>query len=70
MIKKIEDSGSGCSSSSAGKPSPSESESMKFKLVYKLISDHPVLTLNAFIFVLVLVFISGHFEAITKLCGL
>lgn len=63
VIKKIEDSGSG------SKPPPENYESIKFKFVYKLISDHPVLALNAFLFVLVLVFISGHFEALIKLCG-
>ena len=69
VIKKIEDSGSGRSSAHPDKSSPSSDETMKFKLVYKLISEHPVVTLNAFIFVLILVFISGHFEALTKLCG-
>lgn len=69
VIKKIEDSGSGSSSASGCKSSQNGDESFKFKLLYKLISDHPVLTLNAFIFILILVFISGHFETIAKLCG-
>ena len=69
VIKKIEDSGSGHSSAHPAKSSSSSDETMKFKLVYKLISEHPVVTLNAFIFVLILVFVSGHFEALTKLCG-
>lgn len=64
VIKKIEDSGSGSPSSNSG-----SMESLRYKLVYKLISEHPVLTLNAFLFILVLVFISGHFESITKIFG-
>lgn len=69
VIKKIEDSGSQCPPTSSGE-SKSSGESLQSKFISKLISQHPVLTLNAFIFVLILVFISGHFEAITKLCRL
>jgi hypothetical protein len=35
----------------------------------KIISDHPILAFNAFVFVLLLVFISGHFAEFAKLFG-
>lgn len=62
VIKKIEDSGTDSSSSGAGKKSNA-------KFITKIISDHPLLAFNAFIFMLILVFVSGHFEIISKLCG-
>lgn len=72
VIRKIEESGS-CGSESAAKNSScsqdSPGESLHHHLISKLIADHPVLALNAFIFMLILVFISGHFEDLAKLCG-
>ena len=61
VIKKIEDSGMDCSSSSGVKRGHS-------KFITKIISEHPLLAFNAFMFVLVLVFVSGHFEEIISLC--
>ena len=62
VMRKIEDSG--CDSSSS-----SDSSSKKYNLLTKIISDHPVLAFNAFIFVIILVFVSGHFEMIAKAFG-
>lgn len=61
VMKKIEDSGMDSSSSSAGKK-------VNAKFLTKIISDHPLIAFNAFIFVILLVFVSGHFELLYKLC--
>lgn len=61
VMKKIEDSGTDSSSSGASKTSHS-------KVLLKLISDHPLMTFNTFIFFLMLVFVSGHFDLLAKLC--
>lgn len=58
---------SGCDSSANA--SQSKSRSGNPKAFSKFISEHPLIAFNAFIFVLLLVFISGHFELIEKLCG-
>ena len=62
VIKKIEDSGMDSSSSTSSKKNNG-------KMLSKIISDHPVLAFNAFMFMLVLVFVSGHFDAIVKIFG-
>ena len=62
VMKKIEDSGS---DSSAGHSKSQESPGRS--LLLKIISDHPLLAFNSFIFLLLLVFISGHFDDILKL---
>ena len=46
-----------------------KSKSSSQKALFKFISEHPLITFNAFIFVILLVFISGHFEFIEKICG-
>ena len=58
---------SGCDSSSNSSQSKSKSSSQK--TFSKFISEHPLIAFNAFIFVLLLVFISGHFEFLEKICG-
>ena len=63
VVKKIEDSGSDSSASCKGKTS--EDKPMKF--LAKIVSEHPVMALNSFLFLLVLVFISGHFDDILRL---
>lgn len=61
LSKKIEDSGCDCHASSV--------RHVHGKFVATLISKHPVITLNAFIFMLILVFISGHFDQILNFFG-
>lgn len=61
VVKKIEDSGSDSSVSVKNYKTP--------RFLTKFISDHPLLTFNAFMFIVLLVFISGHFEIITGLIG-
>lgn len=63
VVKKIEDSG--MDSSGSCKERPSDDKHMKF--LAKIVSDHPVMALNSFLFLLVLVFISGHFNDILNL---
>ena len=58
---------SGCDSSSNSSHQKSKSNSQK--PFSKFISEHPLIALNAFIFVILLVFISGHFEFLEKICG-
>lgn len=58
---------SGCDSSSNSSQHKSKSSSQK--AFFKFISDHPLIAFNAFIFVILLVFISGHFEFLEKICG-
>lgn len=72
VAKKIEDSGSDSSASMSAGPSGrsnQSNQSNQSKLLTKVISEHPILAFNAFIFILILVFISGHFEMITKMLG-
>ena len=66
-LKSIKDTieSSGCDSSAT----VSKSSNKRSKTFLKFISEHPIIAFNAFIFVLILVFISGHFEFIEKLCG-
>lgn len=65
VIKAIEDSGMDSSSSQFSLP-----YKKKYGSFMKIISDHPLLAFNTFIFVLLLVFVSGHFEALYKLFGI
>jgi hypothetical protein len=58
---------SGCDNSSNS--SNPKSRSNNQKAFSKFISEHPVIAFNAFIFVILLVFISGHFEFLEKICG-
>ena len=69
VAKKIEDSGSDSSASMSTRPSGRSNQSNQSKLLTKVISEHPILAFNAFIFILILVFVSGHFEMITKMLG-
>ena len=62
VMKKIEDSGMDGSTSSARKDGHAN-------FITKIISEHPLIAFNAFIFTLILVFVSGHFEILAKLCG-
>lgn len=58
VMKKIEDSGSDCSAPSKG--------SADMPYVWKLISDHPIMAFSTFMFILILVFVSGHFDVLEK----
>ena len=66
-LKSIKDTieSSGCDSSAT----VSKNSNKSSKTFLKFISEHPIIAFNAFIFVLILVFISGHFEFLEKLCG-
>ena len=59
VMKKIEDSG--CDSS------PATRKDGHLKFLSKLISDNPMMAFCTFIFILILVFVSGHFEIVSKL---
>ena len=63
LAKKIEDSGMD-SSSSVPKKNASNN------LFLKVIAEHPLLAFIAFMFVILLVFVSGHFEVISKMCSI
>ena len=58
---------SGCDSLSNSSQQKSRSSSPK--ALSRFVSEHPIISFNAFIFVILLVFISGHFEFIEKLFG-
>lgn len=58
MEKKIEDSGSDSSA-------PNKHRNW----LTKFVSDHPSMSCSVFVFFLILVFLSGHFELIAKMCG-
>lgn len=64
-LKSIKDTieSSGCDSAAT------VSKSKRSSTFSKFISEHPLIAFNAFIFVLLLVFISGHFEFFEGLCG-
>ena len=64
LKKTIESSGMDGSQGKSDKSSASGKN-----LIVKLVSEHPIVALNAFLFTLVLVFISGHFESLIKLVG-
>lgn len=71
VMKKIEDSG--CDSSSAFRP-PAATGGAAVKegglaILMNVISNHPLLAFNSFMFLLVLVFVSGHFKDILGLFG-
>jgi len=61
VMKKIEDSGMDCSASGAAK------KTYKPHSMSKFITDNPLLTFNGFMFLLVLVFVSGHFDVLANL---
>ena len=61
VMKKIEDSG--CDSSTSMKKSD------KSRTLMQLISNHPLLAFNSFMFLLILVFVSGHFDELLRLFG-
>lgn len=63
VIKKIEESGSD------GQKQQSAFRHVHHHLLTKMISEHPVIVVNVFVFVLLLVFISGHFSELAKLFG-
>lgn len=70
VIKKIEGSGSDVRQPNTSRPAaPAATASVHHRLISKIISEHPLLAFNAFMFVLLLVFISGHFSELAKLCG-
>lgn len=62
LAKKIDDSGMDSSSSMSKKKYKPHSMS-------KIIADNPLLAFGAFMFLLILVFVSGHFEVISKFVG-
>ena len=62
VMKKIEDSGSDSSASIGG-----SKKNVQSRILMKIISEHPLLAFNSFVFLLVLVFISGHFKDILSL---
>lgn len=66
VIKKIEESGSDGSGHSH---SAKVDKHIHHHLITKIISDHPVIAFNTFVFVLLLVFVSGHFQELAKLFG-
>ena len=78
IIDKIQDSGFTANTASTQltqstqsnqSSQPSEPQSLHTHFISKLISEHPVVALNAFVFMLILVFISGHFDDILKVFG-
>lgn len=75
VINKIEESGSDGQRSiayQAGGSAPSTSTSADHPhhhLITKMISEHPIIAFNTFVFVLLLVFISGHFQELAKMFG-
>lgn len=69
VAQKIEDSGSDCSRPSNGSQKESNGSQKEMWMLAKVISEHPSMAFAAFIFILILVFVSGHFEAISKLFG-
>lgn len=70
VIQKIEESGSdGQKAGQTTVQAALEPPIVSRQPLSKIISDHPILAFNAFIFVLLLVFISGHFAEFAKLFG-
>lgn len=63
VVKKIEDSGMDSSGHGSGNTDE------QHNLVAKVISEHPIMAFNAFIFVLILAFVSGHFQDIANFFG-
>lgn len=59
VMKKIEDSGTDCS----------DSRRTHGTAILRLISDHPMIAMVTFLSVLLMVFVSGHFELLAKLLG-
>ena len=59
MEKKIEDSGADSSASCR----------QHKHFITKFVSEHPAMSCGVFVFFLILVFVSGHFELISKMCG-
>ena len=64
VMKKIEDSGEDSESDSDASISAQKAGK---SLLTKIISEHPLLAFNSFVFLLLLVFVSGHFDDILKL---
>lgn len=64
VVKKIEDSGMDSSASVHSSPL---SKAKNSKVLTKFIMEHPLMVFNGFIFILILVFVSGHFEILAKL---
>lgn len=64
VMKKIEDSGVDCASSMTD-----DKKHGGKSMLSQFISEHPVLSFNAFVFMLILVFVSGHFDDIMKMVG-
>lgn len=67
VLAKIEDSGSDCvTQNSVPKHNQNDKHQRisgdKIGLLMKIISDHPCFSFFTFIFILILVFISGHFD--------
>lgn len=70
VIQKIEESGSdGQTNGQTTGQTALDPSTVSRQPLHKIISDHPILAFNAFIFVLLLVFISGHFAEFAKLFG-
>lgn len=67
VIAKIEDSGS--DGQQACQRGGSDVQDDKMNFLYKVISAHPCFSFVTFIFILVLVFVSGHFDECLKVFG-
>lgn len=69
IVKKIEDSGRDCAAHAGPASKAGEDVHGVLGFMTKIISEHPLLTFAAFMSVLILVFVSGHFELLAKLVG-
>lgn len=71
VIQKIEESGSDGQKTGQTVLNPPQipMPATSRQPLSKIISDHPILAFNAFVFVLLLVFISGHFSEFAKFFG-
>lgn len=68
VMKKIEDSGMDCSRPKQD-GSASNGKAEKDGVLSKVIAEHPLLAFNAFMFILILSFVSGHFDMLVKIFG-
>lgn len=68
VMKKIEDSGMDCSRPRKD-GSAANVKSEKDGVLSKVIAEHPLLAFNAFMFILILSFVSGHFDMLVKIFG-
>lgn len=66
VMKKIEDSGTDSSCSSNQNQ---HNQNQHNNLLTKVISEHPLLAFSTFIFILILAFVSGHFQDLANFFG-